>query len=71
MNELARFVHDLVSNRKDAGKVTSLSRLEQAALKDLQSLLHLSPRDLAAHLVQEEASEEWMKVSSTPETARP
>ncbi len=71
MNELARVVHDLVSNRKDTGKVTSLSRQEQAVLGDLQSLLCLPPRELAALITRGEWPEEWMKTSSTPEPAEP
>lgn len=60
MNELARVAHELVTGEEGAEAPTHLSRLEQAALADLQSLLRLSPRDLAALLAQGQWPEEWL-----------
>jgi hypothetical protein len=70
MNELARVVHELSTGEEGAGASTHLTRLEQAALADLQPLLRLSPRDLAALLAQGQWPEEWWVPPSAGERAR-
>ena len=58
MKELARVVHSLVTG----GEVTfspNLSRLERAALADLESLLRLSPRALSNLLAQSTSPPDW------------
>lgn len=63
MNDLARVVHELVTGEEGAGAPARLSRLEQAALADLQRLLRLSPRDLAALVNERQGQREWMRPS--------
>ena len=62
MNALAHVVHDLVTGEQAscANVPSSLSRLEQEALADLQSLLRQSSRDLAAFLAQAQWPEPWL-----------
>ena len=68
MNALARVVHNLVTGEQ-ASRIdvrSNLSRLEQEALADLQSLLRRSPRDLAAFLVQGQWPEPWLSPPPLP-----
>jgi len=61
MNALACVVHDLVTGEQ-VSRVdvpSKLSRLEQEALADLQSLLRRSPRDMAVFLAQGQWPEPW------------
>ncbi len=58
MNKLARVIHAQATHQKPA-QISALTRPEQTALADLQCLLQLSPRDLAARLTSEPLANDW------------
>lgn len=65
MNLLASVVHRLMTGAGEeqlAQQLSQLSRLEQAALVDLQSFLQRTPQDLATILAQLGPGNDWDKV---------
>lgn len=59
MKELACVVYDLVSGKGTSYR-SCLSQLEQTVLAEMESLLRLSPRDLANLLAQTQDTPEWL-----------
>ena len=60
MKELAYAVYDLVSNSGTRDR-SRLSQLEQTILSEMESLLHLPPRDLSKLLAQTRDLPEWLE----------
>lgn len=65
MNLLASVVHHLMTGAGEeqlAQQLSQLSRLEQAALVDLQSFLQRTPQDLSIVLAQLGPNNDWDRI---------
>ncbi len=60
MNELARILYDLVTEKKMSVAGSCLSPLEQGALADLASLLRRPAQDQADFLAQGPQPVDWL-----------